>query len=115
MLSQNQKSISSTDILFKEKVDLQPPKLFRVVLLNDDYTPMDFVVWILMKVFYKNETESTSIMLDTHNLGRGIVGIYPHDIARTKVFQTLTLAEQHEHPLQCIMERVKDDESKIKI
>ena len=111
MLVHNPKSNLHIDVLSKEKIDIEPPKLYRVLLLNDDYTPMDFVVWVLIKVFHKSHEESSKIMLDTHNLGKGIVGVYSYDIARTKVYQTLVLAEQHEHPLQCIMEVFNGEEN----
>lgn len=93
------------DILTVPKVTKQkPPPLFKVILLNDDYTPMDFVVRILQAYFGKTVEQATRIMLDVHNHGRGVCGIYPSDIAATKVAQVVNHARQHQHPLQCVME-----------
>jgi len=95
---------SGTQTITEEEVELKRPTLYRVILLNDDFTPMDFVVWLLEKVFHKNLGEATRLMLDVHRKGKGLAGVYPFDIARTKVFQVKTLAQKHEHPLECIME-----------
>lgn len=83
---------------------LAPPPMFKVVLLNDDYTPMDFVVHILQHFFGKTQEQATQIMLRVHNEGRGVCGLYPADIAATKVAQVTGYARQHQHPLQCVME-----------
>ena len=80
------------------------PDMYCVVLLNDDYTPQEFVIWVLMKVFYKSNIESNKIMLDAHNHGRSRVGVYTFDIARTKVLQVKGIAEKNGHPLECILE-----------
>ena len=92
---------------FQEDVDteLSEPSLYRVVLLNDDYTPMDFVVMILMKVFHKDETAAERIMLNVHQQGRGECGVYTYEVAETKVLQVMEVARQQQHPLQCVMER----------
>jgi len=82
-----------------------PPK-YAVILHNDDYTPMDFVVEILMKFFYKNQVEAEKIMLQVHHEGSGVAGIYPHDIAETKVVQVNDYSRQARHPLKCSMEAV---------
>jgi len=87
----------------KERV--KEPDMFRVVLHNDDYTSMEFVVEILMKVFQKNVMDATQIMLDVHNKGKGQVGLYTYDIASTKVRQVHQLARQREFPLKCTMEK----------
>ena len=92
------------DLLTEEKINLKKPDMYRVVLLNDDYTPRDFVVWILMRVFYKNETESTRIMLEAHTSGQSTVGVYTYDEATTKIAQVDKIAKQYEHPLTCILE-----------
>jgi len=92
------------DLLTEERVNLKRPDMYRVVLLNDDYTPRDFVVWILMRVFYKGETESTRIMLDTHTSGKSTIGVYTYDVATTKIAQVDKIAKQYEHPLTCILE-----------
>jgi len=84
-----------------------PPPLYKVMLLNDDFTPMDFVVQILQQFFAKSREQATQIMLKVHNEGVGLCGIYPYDIAETKVTQVVSLAREHQHPLQCVMEEVK--------
>ncbi|MCX7842651.1 MAG: ATP-dependent Clp protease adapter ClpS [Clostridia bacterium] len=94
--------------IYKEKVDtkIKKPNLYRVVLLNDDYSTMDFVVEVLIKVFHKSITEATRIMLDVHEKGRGIVGVYTYDIAYTKVAQVEEMANERQFPLQAVMEEV---------
>jgi ATP-dependent Clp protease adaptor protein ClpS len=83
---------------------LKPPPLYKVMLLNDDFTPMDFVVTVLQRFFAKNREQATQIMLKVHNEGAGLCGIYPRDVAETKVNQVIGLAREHQHPLQCVME-----------
>jgi ATP-dependent Clp protease adaptor protein ClpS len=83
---------------------LKRPPLYRVVLLNDDYTPMEFVVQILQKVFSMDRSNATRIMLEVHTKGKGICGVYTYEIAETKVAQVTGLAQQHQHPLLCTME-----------
>ena len=78
--------------------------MYRVVLLNDDYTPRDFVVWIIMRVFYKGEEESKRIMFEAHTKGKSIIGVYVFDVAKSKIMQVESLAEKYEHPLKCILE-----------
>jgi len=82
----------------------KPPPMYKVLLLNDDFTPMDFVVQILQKIFAKSFEQATQIMLKVHNDGVGVCGIYPYDIAETKVNQVITFAREQQHPLQCVME-----------
>ena len=94
-----------TGIVTKTRTKTRKPPMFRVLLLNDDYTPMEFVVLILEHFFNKSREEATQIMLHVHNYGVGVCGIYPHEIAETKVAQVLDLARRNEHPLQCTMER----------
>ena len=81
------------------------PSLYRVLLLNDDYTPMEFVVYVLERLFQKNREEATTIMLHVHQNGVGLCGVYTYEVAETKVAQVLDLARRHEHPLQCTMEK----------
>jgi ATP-dependent Clp protease adaptor protein ClpS len=81
------------------------PSLYKVLLLNDDYTPMEFVVQILEKIFGKNRDEAIQIMLSVHHSGVGICGIYTYEIAETKVAQVIEASRRHEHPLQCTMEK----------
>ena len=88
----------------QERTELRPPRMYRVILHNDHYTTMEFVVDILVKVFHKPAREASRIMLDVHRLGSGVCGVYTYDIARTKVSQVLALAREHEFPLQCTFE-----------
>jgi ATP-dependent Clp protease adaptor protein ClpS len=90
----------------KKKRKLTEPENFRVIMLNDDYTTMDFVVDILMMVFHKSADDAARIMLDIHRTGRGTAGIYPFDIARTKAEQAHSIARQHEFPLRCLVEKI---------
>lgn len=85
-------------------VKIQRPSMYRVVLLNDDFTPMNFVVKILEEIFHKDHEESLAIMLEVHHFGRGIAGIYSKEIAETKVEETMALAELNEYPLKVIAE-----------
>lgn len=93
-------------VLVSEVSKLQPPPMYQVVLLNDDYTPMEFVVEILQTYFHKDRETATQIMLNVHNDGKGTCGIFPKDIARTKVELVLNHARKFWHPLQCVMEEV---------
>ena len=88
----------------KTRARTQRPPLYKVLLLNDDYTPMDFVIDVLQRFFSLDTEQATRIMLKVHNEGRGACGIFPRDIAATKVEQVLAYARQHQHPLACIME-----------
>jgi ATP-dependent Clp protease adaptor protein ClpS len=91
-------------LLETKKSKLKPPPLFKVILLNDDYTPMEFVVMILQMFFALSQGKATQIMLKIHREGKGICGVYPKDIATTKVEQVTAYARNHQHPLQCVME-----------
>ena len=93
-----------SSVLEARRNKLAPPPLYTVLLLNDDFTPMDFVVHVLQKFFSKNQEQATQIMLKVHMEGRGICGIYPRDVAATKVEQVLSFARENQHPLACIME-----------
>ena len=83
---------------------IKKPPLYRVVLLNDDYTPMDFVVQILEKIFSMDRSSATRTMLQVHTRGKGVCGVFNYEIAETKVAQVTGLAQQHQHPLLCTME-----------
>jgi len=83
---------------------LKRPPLYRVILLNDDYTPMEFVVQVLEDVFGLDRSTATRIMLEVHTKGKGICGVYTYEIAETKVAQVTGMAQQHQHPLLCTME-----------
>jgi ATP-dependent Clp protease adaptor protein ClpS len=89
----------------KTRTRTKKPSLFRVLLLNDDYTPMEFVVYVLERFFNKGREEATRIMLHVHQHGVGLCGVYTYEVAETKVAQVLDLARRHEHPLQCTMEK----------
>ncbi|RUQ40580.1 MAG: ATP-dependent Clp protease adapter ClpS [Candidatus Competibacteraceae bacterium] len=86
--------------------ELKRPPLYKVILLNDDYTPMDFVVRILEHFFTMNREKATQVMLHVHTRGRGVCGVYSHDIAETKVAQVNEFSRRHQHPLLCTMEEV---------
>ncbi len=92
--------------LTRTRTQTKKPQMYRVVLLNDDYTPMEFVIVVLIQIFRKGEEEATRLMLQVHQHGAGVCGVYTHEIAETKVKQVLDFARTHEHPLQCIMEKV---------
>ena len=98
------KQRDSGTVLEPEKSRVKPPPLFRVVLLNDDYTPMDFVVVVLQKFFGMGREQATVVMLQVHQAGKGICGVYPRDVAATKVEQVSAFAHRHQHPLACVME-----------
>jgi ATP-dependent Clp protease adaptor protein ClpS len=91
-------------VLEARRTKTKPPPMFKVVLLNDDYTPMDFVVGVLQRFFALSREQATQVMLKVHREGSGICGVYPKDVAATKVEQVKSYAKQHQHPLQCVME-----------
>jgi ATP-dependent Clp protease adaptor protein ClpS len=91
-------------VVQEAKPRLQKPRLYKVMLLNDDYTPMEFVVIILERFFAKNREDATRIMLQVHQKGVGVCGIYTREVAETKVRQVLSYAQEHKHPLQCTLE-----------
>ena len=88
----------------EERPNVKKPPLYRVVLLNDDYTPMEFVVEILETIFGMERTRATQVMLEVHTKGKGVCGVYNYEIAETKVAQVMGIAKQHQHPLLCTME-----------
>ena len=88
----------------RQDQQLQRPRLWRVLLHNDDYTTQDFVVWVLETIYHKSRSEAFAIMLSVHQSGLGVAGVYTHDVAETKVKATKQLAEQHEYPLLVTME-----------
>lgn len=91
-------------LLEAQRTKPQPPKMYKVMLLNDDFTPMDFVITVLQRFFSLDTEQATRIMLKVHNEGRGVCGIFSRDVAATKVEQVSAFARQHQHPLACIME-----------
>jgi len=90
--------------LEEARPQIKEPPLYRVVLINDDYTPMEFVVNILESIFGMERTRATQVMLEVHTKGKGVCGVYNFEIAETKVAQVMGLAQQHQHPLLCTME-----------
>ena len=95
----------SFDLAVEEaRPKLKEPPLYRVVLINDDYTPMEFVVDILESIFGMERTRATQVMLEVHTKGKGVCGVYNFEIAETKVAQVMGIAQQHQHPLLCTME-----------
>lgn len=95
-----------SDILTKDEVKTQEPPMYQVILLNDDYTSMEFVVHVLENIFHKTPAEAKSIMLLVHEKGSGIAGIYTKEIAETKIALVHRCAREEEFPLKCIMEPV---------
>jgi ATP-dependent Clp protease adaptor protein ClpS len=93
-----------TEFFEDAETELAEPPMYRVVLLNDDYTPMDFVVMILMTVFRKDRQAAENIMMNVHRQGRGECGVYTYEVAETKVQTVKTLAQAEKHPLRCVME-----------
>jgi ATP-dependent Clp protease adaptor protein ClpS len=93
----------------REATKTKHPRKYRVLLHNDDYTPMDFVVQLLATVFRRNESDSTRIMLHVHNAGVGVAGVYTHEVAETKVAQVHLLARKNDHPLMSSMEPEDED------
>ena len=97
--------LDNFDLAVEEaRPELKEPPLYRVVLINDDYTPMEFVVDILQSVFGMERTRATQVMLEVHTKGKGVCGVYNFEIAETKVAQVMSIAQQHQHPLLCEME-----------
>ena len=91
-------------VLEAKKAKVKLPPMYKVLLLNDDYTPMEFVVLVLQKFFGMSRERATQVMLKVHREGMGVCGVYPRDMATTKVQQVTAYAHKHQHPLQCVME-----------
>lgn len=89
----------------RQEQRVEPPKLYQVVMLNDDYTPMEFVVYVLERFFNKSREDATRIMLHVHQNGVGVCGVFTYEVAETKVAQVIDSARRHQHPLQCTMEK----------
>ena len=96
----------SESVLEAERTKTKPPPLFKVLLLNDDYTPMEFVVVVLQKFFGMSREQSTRIMLKVHREGVGVCGVFPRDVAATKVELVTGYAREPQHPLACVMEEI---------
>jgi ATP-dependent Clp protease adaptor protein ClpS len=100
----NKNEEGQTGVAVAQKTKLQPPKMYKVLMHNDDYTTMEFVVHILQKFFNKNNNEAHAIMLEVHTRGFGICGIFTHEVAESKVSKVTKYAKEHGHPLKCSME-----------
>jgi ATP-dependent Clp protease adaptor protein ClpS len=96
---------TGTGVVIQTRPRTKKPSMYKVLMLNDDYTPMEFVVHVLERFFGKNREEATTIMLHVHRRGVGVCGVYTYEVAETKVAQVMDLARQHQHPLQCILEK----------
>ena len=96
---------NSTGVIEKVKPKTKKPSMYKVIMLNDDYTPMEFVVHVLVRFFSKTQEEATKIMLHGHQQGVGICGVFSYEIAETKVMQVMDCARQNQHPLQCTIEK----------
>lgn len=96
---------TGADVDTRTRQKTKKPSLYKVLLLNDDYTPMEFVIHVLERFFNKSRDEATHIMLHVHQKGVGVCGVYTFEVAETKVTQVMDFAGQHQHPLQCTMEK----------
>ncbi len=104
MVSRKQTERGGDAVLLPEKSRVKPPSLYKVLLLNDDFTPMDFVVVVLEKFFGLSRERAMVVMLKVHSEGKGVCGVYPRDVAATKVEQVSAFARRYQHPLACVME-----------
>ncbi len=96
---------NGVSVITRTQKKLKKPSLYRVLLLNDDYTPMEFVIHVLERFFQKDREAATRIMLHVHNHGVGECGVFTYEVAETKVTQVMDFARQNQHPLQCVMEK----------
>ena len=96
---------TGTGVVTKTRVETRKPSLYKVLLLNDDYTPMEFVVHVLQRFFRMSMEDATRVMLHVHQRGVGVCGIFTYEVAETKVTQVMDFARQHQHPLQCTLEK----------
>ena len=94
-----------TSVIVKSRPRTKKPSMYKVLLLNDDYTPMEFVVHVLERFFAMNTEKATQVMLHVHQRGVGVCGVFPYEVAETKVTQVMDFARQHQHPLQCTLEK----------
>ena len=100
---------NETGVATKSRPKTKKPTMYRVLMLNDDYTPMEFVIHVLERFFSKTHEAATQIMLHVHQRGVGVCGVFTYEVAETKVTQVMDLAKQHQHPLQCTIEKDGDD------
>ena len=104
-MSDDHDDIGEVDLAVKPRSKSKRPPLYKVMILNDDYTPMEFVVHVLERFFGMSSAQAFEIMLTVHKKGLAVVGVFSHEIAETKVTQVMDFARRHEHPLQCTMEK----------
>ena len=109
-MSDINKSVSTSEVLTKSKVKIDKPKLYKVILLNDDYTPMEFVIYVLQTFFSYDKEKATQIMLAVHTKGKGVCGIYTKEVAETKSNQINNFAKQNEHPLVSDIEPIDEED-----
>lgn len=102
---QNGDGQTGTGVVVRSKPKAKKPSMYKVIMLNDDYTPMEFVIMVLERFFNKSNEEATRIMLHVHQKGVGVCGVFTYEVAETKVTQVMDLAQQHQHPLQCTLEK----------
>ncbi len=95
----------TTGVVVQTKPKVKLPSMYKVIMLNDDYTPMEFVVMVLERCFGKSHEDAVKVMLHVHQKGVGVCGIYTYEVAETKVQQVMDLAQKHQHPLQCTLEK----------
>jgi ATP-dependent Clp protease adaptor protein ClpS len=95
----------NTGVVVKSRAKTKKPDLYKVLMLNDDYTPMEFVVYVLERFFNMNRQRATQVMLHVHRRGVGVCGVFTYEVAETKVNKVMDCARKHEHPLQCTLER----------
>jgi len=105
MSSEQQAGRPDIKVIAQQETEIREPSLYHVVLLNDDFTTMEFVVEAVQRVFFRTPAEATRIMLEVHNKGRGVAGTYVHDIARTKAERVMQMAFKKNYPLKCILEK----------
>ena len=101
----DQDNVSDTGVVTRARPKTKKPSMYKVLMLNDDYTPMEFVIYVLERFFSKQGEDATRIMLHVHQRGVGICGVYSYEVAETKVTQVMDFARQNEHPLQCTLEK----------
>jgi ATP-dependent Clp protease adaptor protein ClpS len=104
-MSQRERNIGTGLVVEEAKPRLQTPPLYKVIMINDDFTPMEFVVQVLQMFFYLSREQAVQIMLQVHQTGRGVAGIFPAEIAETKVAQVNAYARKNQHPLLTVMEK----------
>lgn len=106
-MSKKDLSWDSQSLVFPENEEqLKEPSMYKVLIINDDYTPMDFVVDVLIRFFRMGEEQATQVMMNVHTRGKGVCGVFTHEIAETKMIQVNQYSKQHKHPLLCVIEEV---------